>query len=619
MDQVVQIVADFCCHRKNPRAYEEMAKTKSSRRKREGNWSSGDHESRTAKRVASLNKKRRRRQQHDQAEEEDVDDGASSHQPNPEAQHDLPLHQVRIKKKSRRARLTKQVPEDAYKRSFLAHDNYEQIDSTKLRLATAQIQRKVEALKERLDTYDPVEEAKIAAQQEDELTRRMKLDEQNRQFDRQSREKAASEYSLQYAKHGVNASTNRRKANLKRKPRPGPESWKLRGAARPAWEVYEFDTRHVNVHVKAHEEANAKARRSWNVFAHCRGRFAQGDDSDDEDDEEKKKTPQPLCREYLSLLTQLGSIHLARKNYSTARKCFLETIELEGTGHPVSITNARSQLMNMYLSTNRPSSARKLWEQLSNDSSVWMRYSAALVEYVSWNLLGEAGSTAETAEALLGQAMRGNVYLAYMLAWPETFQKAFEYTEEIVEEGDHPQGSVLEAIEYACSTDEDRGMGMWISTEGSLDWVRCVILRTLTANTADGAQNKSDLTSWEIGLNREEEAYEQLQREFKDEGGEDEGGEDDDESQGSSDKPDTFMYAGMFRTAMDWLQDAGEFLKSPEFDYLNEPSTETTQNEELQSVQDEDKDKLRNLGNKSKDIVDESRTSSSSDSSDDSD
>jgi len=587
-----------------------MAKTKSKNRRREGNWSSGDHESRTAKRIASLDKKRRR-QQHDQAEAEDVDDGASSHcRPNPEAQHDLPLHQVRIKKKSRRTRLAKQVPDDTYKRSFLAHDNYEQIDSTKLRLATTQLQRKVDALKERLESYDPVEEEKIATQQEDDLARRMKLDAQNRQFDRQAREKAASEYSLQYAKHGVNSSTNRRKANLKRKPRPGPESWKLRGAARPAWEVYEFDTRHVNVHVKAHEDANAKARRSWNVFAHCRGRFAQGDDNDGGDEEEKRKTPQPLCREYLSLLTQLGSIHLARKNYSTARKCFLEAIELEGTGHSISITNARNQLMNMYLSTNRPSSARKLWEQLYNDPSVWIRYSAALIEYVSWNLLGEDGSTAETAEELLGQAIRGNVYLAYMLAWPETFQKALEYTEEIVENGDHPQGSVLEAIEYACSTDEDRGMGMWISTEGSLDWVRCVILRILTTNTGD-AQNKSVLTNWETGLNREEEEYERLQKEVKGEGGED----NNDESQDSSDEqePDTFMYAGMFRTAMDWLQDAGEFLKSPEFDFVNEPSTETKQ----KSVEDEDK--LKKNCNKSKDIVDETRTSSSSDLSDDSD
>ena len=583
-----------------------MAKTKSNRRKREGNWSSGDHESRTAKRIASLDKKRRR-QHHDQAQEEDVDDGASSRRcPNLEAHHDRPLHQVRIKNKSRRTRLTKQVPDDAYKRSFLAHDNYEQIDSTKLRLATTQIQRKVNALKERLESYDPVEEAKIAAQKEDDLTRRMKLDAQNRQFDRQAREKAASEYSLQYAKHGVNSSTNRRKANLKRKPRPGPESWKLRGAARPAWEVYEFDTRHVNVHVKAHEESLAKFRRSWNVFAQCRGRFAQGDDNDDEDEGEKRKTPPPLCREYLSLMTQLGSIHLARKNYSTARKCFLEAIELEGTGHPISITNARNQLMNMYLSTNRPSSARKLWEQLHNDPSVWIRYSAALIEYVSWNLLGEAGSTAETAEALLGQAIRGNVYLAYMLAWPETFQKALEYTEEIVENGDHPQGSVLEAIEYACGTDEDRGMGMWISTEGSLDWVRSVILRILTANVDEG-EIKSVLTSWEIGLNQEVEDYEQLQKEVKGEGGE----EDDDESQGSSDEPDTFMYAGMFRTAMDWLEDAGEFLKPPEFDYINEQSTET--------AEEEDGDKLGNLGNKPEDIVHESGTSSSSDSSDDSD
>ena len=29
------------------------------------------------------------------------------------------------------------------------------------------------------------------------------------------------------------------------------------------------------------------------------------------------------------------------------------------------------------------------------------------------------------------------------------------------------------------------------------------------------------------------------------------------------------MYAGMFRTAMDWLEDAGEFLKIPNNDFVN--------------------------------------------------
>eukprot|EP00984_Skeletonema_dohrnii_P027287 scaffold16815_cov94-Skeletonema_dohrnii-CCMP3373.AAC.1 len=34
-------------------------------------------------------------------------------------------------------------------------------------------------------------------------------------------------------------------------------------------------------------------------------------------------------------------------------------------------------------------------------------------------------------------------------------------------------------------------------------------------------------------------------------------------------EPDSLMYAGMFRTAMDWLQDAGEFLQAPSYDFIS--------------------------------------------------
>ena len=129
----------------------------------------------------------------------------------------------------------------AYKRSHLAHDNYDQIDSTKLRLATAQIQRKVNTLKQRLESWDPVAEAKLAKlqsnkQYEDKnsIEYKMKLHTHNTTLDKVARAKAHDEYNLLYAKHGINSSTNRRKANLRSKPRPGPETWKLRGAARQA-------------------------------------------------------------------------------------------------------------------------------------------------------------------------------------------------------------------------------------------------------------------------------------------------------------------------------------------------------------------------------------------------
>jgi hypothetical protein len=272
----------------------------------------------------------------------------------------------------------------------------------------------------------------------------------------------------------------------------------------------------------------------------------------------------------------------------------LEVLELEGTQWPYSITNARNQLMNMYMSTNRPASARKLWERLDNDGSAWIRYSAALIEYVSWNLLQEEGSTAASAERLLAKAIRGNVYVAFFLAWPEMFAKAMEYTEELVERGDSPSGSILEAIEYGCCINEDKGMGMWGGTDGSLEWVRSTILKVLSgsddgdnsdASDTQDRLTKADLMSWESKLAKEEEAYE-IERNEKEEMMEsgrtnesdnDESSHQDDEE--NDVEPDSLMYAGMFRTAMDWLQDAGEFLQAPSYDFVNSDNNTNDTNE----------------------------------------
>ena len=236
--------------------------------------------------------------------------------------------------------------------------------------------------------------------------------------------------------------------------------------------------------------------------------------------------------------------------------------------------------MNMYMSTNRPASARKLWERLDNDGSAWIRYSAALIEYVSWNLLQEEGSTAESAERLLAKAIRGNVYVAFFLGWPQMFEKAMEYTEELVERGDSPSGSILEAIEYGCSVNEDKGLGMWAGTDGSLEWVRSVILKVLNSDDENGDANpedklvKADLMIWERKLALEEEDYERERNEKEQMKANEETNESDNEEsshreEDDEEEPDSLMYAGMFRTAMDWLQDAGEFLQAPTYDFIS--------------------------------------------------
>jgi len=645
-----------------------MAKTKSNRKNgnKRGNWSNTDHEYRTAKRIASLNKKHRRQQQQLEQREEANDDQQPIIDERPTKKkkqpphHELPIHQIRLKKKAHRNkhnRLSSAVDPDAYKRSHLAHDNYDQIDSSKLRLATAQIQRKVNTLKQRLESWDPVAEAKLAKLQSNEqyedknsIEYKMKLHTHNTTLDKVARAKAHDEYNLLYAQHGVNSSTNRRKANLRSKPRPGPESWKLRGAARPAQEVYDFDVRYVDKHILAHNEATEIAKRSLNVLVVCKGRFAmdvedKSDNGEEEGDgnnnnqqqkkEEKKQfqPPQPYCRDYLSLLTQLASLHLHRNNYSSARTALLECINLEGPHHTTSITNARYQLMNMYLHTNRPSSARKLSNLLINDNSSWIKYSMALIEYISWNLLNEEGSTSSTAENMLKLAIRGNVYVVYLLAFSATFEKSMEYTNEVCVEHELESNSccLLEAIEYGCNcynenegeNDDDgkgmdKGMAIWMSTEGSLDWVRSVVLRVLNeddnsdsvgGNEEEDRLTKADLLSWERKLNKEEEMYEKERNEkeqqklalkVSQEDGKIDYGKDPEDD--DDDDLDVVMYAGMFRTAMDWLSDAGELLKAPNYDYIIEQSD---------NVEEEDNINDGNVAEEEEKVTAEERSSGS--------
>eukprot|EP01082_Thalassiosira_pseudonana_P007039 g14894.t1 g14894 contig21:102674-103066(-) len=98
-----------------------------------------------------------------------------------------------------------------------------------------------------------------------------------------------------------------------------------------------------------------------------------------------------------------------------------------------------------------------------------------------------------------------------------------EYIEELVEMGDGGlSGSILEGVEYyGCGlvdANEDdgemeKGMGMWLGTEGSLEWVRSVILRVLNEANSDGSEDedrltKADLLSWETQLAKEEEVFE---------------------------------------------------------------------------------------------------------------
>jgi tetratricopeptide (TPR) repeat protein len=427
-----------------------------------------------------------------------------------------------MRKAKQRSRLSEEKLVVRERRAaLLTRDSREKREEGKLRLHMKRVQRQLDKLRERLEVWDDVEEA-----------RRWK--EQQQEEERKRREEEGP-------------------LPKKKKGRLGPETWKLKGAARPAWQVYDFDTRYVDPHQKAHEEAAKKVARQRNILEFCKGRFGVEDDPN---------VPQPQCREYLSLLMQLGLLSMQANQLKTARKAFLDCMELDSMTSP--ITPARSHLMRLYMEANRPESARRLWEKLpTSDPSVWIRYSAALIEFVSWRVLEEKGSTQETAEFLLGKAIHANRFCALYLAFSDTFDQAMEHTDEIEDADDN--SPLEQAIEY-CNSEQ---MGAWKGTDGALDWIRSVVLRLLAGGKI-GCDNAVEVSAhdldWRENLKemRDDEAHIQEQGNKGDNGDgqayedEDDGTDDDNDVDDDESVVDSEMFRGMFELAMEMVESSGQ-------------------------------------------------------------
>ena len=433
-----------------------------------------------------------------------------------------------LRKAKQRSRLSEEKLMKRERRTaLLTRDSREKHEEGKLRLHIKRVQRQLDKLKERLEAWDDVEEARRLKQQQEEEERKRKEEE------------------------GL--------LPKKKKGRLGPETWKLKGAARPAWQVYDFDTRYVDPHQKAHEDAAKKVARQRNIMELCKGKFGW-------DHENTYNVPQPQCREYLSLLMQLGLLSMQANQLKTARQAFLECMELESEGQ---ITPARNHLMRLYMEANRPESARRLFERLpSTDTSVWIRYSAALIEYVSWNVLEEEGSTEEKAEARLGHAIQQNVFCAYYLAFFDTFNQAMEHAEEI-EDADENE-PLEQAIEY-CNSEQ---MGAWKGTDGALEWIQSVMLRLLaggkigdddecevTANHLDWRSSLQQIRDHDAKMKKQiandKSHYSPAQEENDNEDRQEDEDDGDDES-----VVDSEMFRGMFELAMDMVESSGQLKTS---------------------------------------------------------
>eukprot|EP00594_Rhizosolenia_setigera_P013273 CAMPEP_0178962316 /NCGR_PEP_ID=MMETSP0789-20121207/14286_1 /TAXON_ID=3005 /ORGANISM="Rhizosolenia setigera, Strain CCMP 1694" /LENGTH=255 /DNA_ID=CAMNT_0020646431 /DNA_START=39 /DNA_END=806 /DNA_ORIENTATION=+ len=246
-----------------------MAKKK--RSKQNQAWSGHDHAARMDGIIANSRRKKRKKEMELEMKLQQKEMAQKAQQENhgEESADNIP------KKKQHRI-IVNVDEENDYKRAAFAHGRKQQIDTKKLNLHIVKIQREIEDWRFRLKNFDEISEKK-------------------RMEETLEKERLAELKKEEYEE--VEIGIFKRK---KRKKRPGPETWKLRGAARPAQEVYDFDTRYVDPHLKAHEEALKKQKRSRNLFLLCKGRFGVMDD--------QEIVLQLYCVDFLSLLVQLGHL-----------------------------------------------------------------------------------------------------------------------------------------------------------------------------------------------------------------------------------------------------------------------------------------------------------------------
>ena len=139
-----------------------------------------------------------------------------------------------VRKAKQQRKMNEKQEERDRRSALLTRGSKQKMEEGKLRLHIKRVQKQIEKLRERLERWDDAEEKKLAKKLREEEERR-KQEELN--------------------------------PPKKKKGRKGPETWQLRGAARPAWQIYDFDTRYVDPHIKAHEEAKQKAKRCRNILA----------------------------------------------------------------------------------------------------------------------------------------------------------------------------------------------------------------------------------------------------------------------------------------------------------------------------------------------------------------
>lgn len=130
---------------------------------------------------------------------------------------------------------------------------------------------------------------------------------------------------------------------------------------------------------------------------------------------------------------------------------------------PSDVVRSREGFTCALIDDGRGAEARELLDKYSGNSSAVLAYCRVVLEYVSWEVLEEEGSSEKVVQAAFKKAFALNPFIAVFLGAHETFFQVVEYVEDIKE----PRaGSIEEAFVYCCSN-----IGVWVDTVGATAWI----------------------------------------------------------------------------------------------------------------------------------------------------
>lgn len=228
-------------------------------------------------------------------------------------------------------------------------------------------------------------------------------------------------------------------------PRRGPtpqSEWKLKGAARPAALLARIAAGELD----ERGDELPQPIETYNLYDQTlkAGNFS-----------ERAET-----REYLRIMKQLAEACCNAGMPDHGIKHYESCMQLDTDDS----MRSREGLACVLVDESRGAEARELIEKFNGvQNSAVLAYCQVIIEYVSWEVLEEEGSSEEIVRAAFLKAFQLNPFIAVFITAHETFFEVVEYIEEIKEP---VAGSIEEAFVY-CS----QNIGVWIDTVGADAWI----------------------------------------------------------------------------------------------------------------------------------------------------